>query len=83
MRSRFTKHYDYLVPGDRDSRVMRQNRRSLIASSSERWGYRETGWIEYEPGLEDEVIADYRGQKDLVEDFDGFVAGVCTALGAG
>jgi hypothetical protein len=84
MRSRFTKHYDYPVPGDRDSRVMRQTGASLIAKASEGGVIaRETGWIEYEPGLEDEVIADYRGQKDLVEDFDGFVAGVCTALGAG
>jgi hypothetical protein len=84
LRSRFTKHYDYLVPGDRDSRVMRQTGASLIAKSSEGGVIaREAGWIEYEPGLEDEVIADYRGPKDLVEDFDGFVAGVCAALTGG
>ena len=42
----------------------------------------ETGWIEFAPGLEDEVWTDYRGPKDLLEDFDGFVAEVCDALAA-
>ncbi len=81
---RFTNHFDYLVPGDRDSRVLRQTGASIIVKSSEGGVIaRETGWTEYEPGLENEVIADYRGQKDILEDFDGFVAGVCAALGAG
>jgi hypothetical protein len=83
MRTRFTKHYDYLVPGDRDSRVMRQTGASLIAKSSDGGVIaRETGWVEYAPGLEDEVITDLRGQHDLIDDFDGFVARVCDALGA-
>jgi hypothetical protein len=81
VRSRFTKHYDYLVPGVRDSRVMRQTGASLVATSSEGGVLaRETGWIEFAPGQEDEVITDYRGQKDVVEDFDGFVERVCGAL---
>ena len=53
MFSRFTKHYDYLVPGVRDSRVMRQTGASLIARASDGAGVlaRETGWIEFEPGV--------------------------------
>lgn len=78
--SRVTKHYDYLIPGDRDSRVMRQTGASFVRSSEGGVIAREAGWIEYEPGLEDEVIADYRGPKDVVEDFDGFVEAVCAAL---
>ena len=81
--SRFTKHYDYLVPGVRDSRVMRTTGASFIARSSEGGVIaRETGWIEFAPGLEDEVFTDYRGPKDLLEDFDGFVERTCEALGA-
>ena len=81
LKSRFTKHYDYLVPGDRDTRVMRQTGASLIARPSSGGVLaREAGWIEYAPGLEDEVIADYRGPKDLLDDFDGFVARVCDHL---
>jgi hypothetical protein len=81
LRSRFTKHYDYPVPGDRGSRVMRQTGASLVAKSSEGGVLaHETGWIEFAPGLEDEVWTDYRGPKDLLEDFDGFVTEVCGAL---
>ena len=81
--ARFTKHYDYLVPGVRDSRVMRTTGASFIARSSDGGVIaRETGWIEFAPGLEDEVITDYRGPKDLLNDFDGFVERACEALGA-
>jgi hypothetical protein len=81
LRSRFTKHYEYLIPGVRDSRVMRQTGASLIAKSSEGGVLaRETGWIEFAPGLEEEVWTDYRGPKDLLEDFDGFLGRMCGAL---
>ena len=81
LRSRFTKHYEYLVPGVRDSRVMRQTGASLIAKSSDGGVLaRETGWIQFAPGLEDEVWTDYRGPKDLLEDFDGFLTRMCGAL---
>ena len=56
LRSRFTKHYDYLVPGDRGSRVMRQTGASVVVKSSDGGVLaHETGWIEFAPGLEDEV----------------------------
>ena len=82
MFSRFTKHYDYLVPGDRDSRVMRTTGASLIVRASDGGGVlaREVGWIEFAPGLEDEVITDYRGPKDLLDDFDGFLQRACDHL---
>jgi hypothetical protein len=83
LRSRFTKHYEYLVPGVRDSRVMRQTGASFVVKSSEGGVLaHETGWIEFAPGLEDEVWTDYRGPKDLLEDFDGFASDVCGALTA-
>ena len=83
LRSRFTKHYEYLVPGVRDSRVARQTGASFVVKSSDGGVLaHETGWIEFAPGLEDEVWTDYRGPKDLLEDFDGFVAEVCDALAA-
>ena len=80
--SRFTKHYDYPVPGDRATRVMRQTGASFIARASAGGGVlaHETGWVLYEPGLEDEVIADLRGPKDLLDDFDGFVERTCEHL---
>jgi hypothetical protein len=81
LRSRFTKHYEYLEPGVRDSRVMRTTGASLIVTTSDGDVIaREVGWIEYAPGKEDEEITDYRGPKDLVEDFDGFVNRVCQHL---
>ena len=83
LRSRFTKHYEYLVPGVRDSRVARQTGASFVVKSSEGDVLaHETGWIEFAPGLEDEVWTDYRGPKDLLEDFDGFASRVCGALTA-
>jgi hypothetical protein len=84
LRGRFTKHYEYLVPGVRDSRVMRQTGASLVAKSSDGGVLaHETGWIEFAPGLEEEVWTDYRGPKDLLEDFDGFLSEVCGALAGG
>ena len=81
LRSRFTKHYEYLVPGVRDSRVMRTTGASLIVTTSDGGVIaHEVGWIEFAPGKEDEEVTDFRGPKDLMDDFDGFVTAVCDHL---
>lgn len=79
---RFTKHYDYPIPGDREARVMRQTGASVIARASDGGGVlaHETGWVEFEPGLDEDVVADVRGPKDLLDDFDGFVERACAHL---
>ena len=63
---------------------MRQTGASLIARASAGGGViaREAGWIEFEPGREEdlEAISDLRGPKDLLEDFDGFLDRLCEHL---
>jgi hypothetical protein len=85
LRSQFTKHYEYLEPGVRDSRVMRKSGAQFIVKSADgKILARETGWIEFAPGLEDEVWTDYRGHQDLIEGgFDAFASGVCATMTAG
>jgi hypothetical protein len=81
LRTRLTKHYEYLEAGVRDSRVMRSTGALLVVKASDGGVIaHEVGWVEYAPGKEDDEITDYRGPKDLLDDFDGFVGKVCDHL---
>ena len=80
LRTRTTFHYDYLEPGVRASRILRKTGAQLVVTGGGRVIAQEVGWIEFEPGAEEEIIADYRGQQDVLDDFDGFVEDVCAVL---
>ena len=84
IRSHMTEHYEYLEPGVRGSRVMRLTGAAFVVTSP---GVglvaHETGWIQYAPGSEYEEVTDYRGPKDLMDNFDGFAAEVCEILTGG
>lgn len=82
IRGHFNRHYDYLVPGDRDSRVLTEVGAIYLANQPGRGlVLQDTGPVTYEPGLEFEVVASAHGIHDTLADPGLIDTLICDALG--
>lgn len=82
IRGHWNRHYEYLVPGDRDSRVMTEvGAIYLVNRPGAGLVFQDTGWVRYEPGQEFEAVADSRGIHDSLNDPSAVDALICDALG--
>ena len=76
-----TRHYEYLVPGDRSQRVLTEKGLSwrLTAPGVGLIGH-DAGSVRYFPGHEFEEADVLKGPKDSWVDFDGVIADACAVL---
>jgi len=61
------RHYDYPVPGDRDSRVLTETGSSSLRSRTEGLLMHDAGTITYVPGGDDEIVDEMHGIHDRFE----------------
>lgn len=78
----FNRHYTYLVPGDRDSRVLTEVGAIYLAHGPDGGSLvlHDTGRVEFEPGAEFDVIATMRGVHDVYSDPAVVDRVICDAL---
>ncbi len=78
----FNRHYTYLVPGERDSRVLTEVGAIYLAKSPGGGGLvlHDTGSVEFEPGAEFDVIASMKGVHDVYSDPAVVDRVICDAL---
>ena len=78
----FNRHYTYLVPGDRDSRVLTEVGAIYLAKAPGGGGLvlHDTGSVEFEPGAEFDVIASMKGVHDVYSDPAIVDRVICDAL---
>ena len=82
IRGHLNRHYDYLVPGDRDSRVMTEVGAIYVANQPGRGlVLQDTGPVTYAPGLEFEVVDSAHGIHDTLTDPALIDTLICEALG--
>lgn len=82
IRGHFNRHYDYLVPGDRDSRVLTEVGAIYLANQPGRGlVLQDTGPVTYEPGLEFDVVASAHGIHDTISDPGLIDDLICDSLG--
>jgi len=78
----FNRHYTYLVPGDRGSRVLTEVGAIYLAKSPGGGGLvlHDTGSVRFEPGAEFDVIASMKGVHDVYSDPAIVDRVICDAL---
>lgn len=82
IRGHFNRHYDYLVAGDRDSRVMTEVGAIYVANQpGSGLVLHDTGPVTYEAGLEHEAVAATHGVHDSISDPGVIDRLICDALG--
>ena len=82
IRGHFNRHFEYLVPGDLDSRVLTEVGAIYLANQSGRGlVLQDTGPVTYEPGLEFEIVATAHGIHDTLTDPGVVDTLICDALG--
>ncbi|HET6967006.1 MAG TPA: hypothetical protein VFI44_01960 [Ornithinibacter sp.] len=82
IRGHFNRHYDYLVPGDRDTRVMTEVGAIYLANQpGQGLVLQDTGPVTYEPGLEFESVASAHGIHDTLTDPGLVDTLICDTLG--
>ena len=82
IRGHFNRHYDYLVPGDRDSRVLTEVGAIYLVNEPGRGlVLQDTGPVTYEPGLEFEAVASAHGIHDTLTEHVVVDTLICDALG--
>lgn len=82
IRGHWNRHYEYLVPGDRDSRVLTEVGAIYLANQpGSGLVLHDTGWVRYEPGQEFEGVAATRGIHDTLTDPSAVDSLICDALG--
>lgn len=81
VRGHFNRLYDYLIPGDRTSRVMTEVGAIYLANvPGQGLVLHDTGTVTFEPGQEFEVIATMHGVHDVYEDPTAVEALLCEQL---
>jgi hypothetical protein len=82
IRGHFNRHYDYLVAGDLDTRVMTEVG-AIYLSNQPGSGLvlHDTGSVTYAPGLEHEVVDTSHGIHDSLSDPGLIDSLICEALG--
>jgi hypothetical protein len=81
VKSRWNRHYDYLVPGDRDARVLTETGLEYLATAPGHGVvFKDVGLLRWTPGNEFDEIDVVRGPHDLLTDFEAVEAAVCAAL---
>jgi len=81
IRGHFNRHYDYAVPGDRDSRVMTEVGAIYLANvPGSGLVLQDTGPVTYEPGQEFEAVATAHGIHDTLTDPGVIDRLICEAL---
>jgi hypothetical protein len=82
VRGSWNRHYDYLVPGDRSTRVLTEPGAEWLATApGHGLVFKDTGLIRWLPGAEYEEVDVVRGQRDMFTDPAGAWAAVCAVLG--
>ena len=73
--------YTYPVPGDRDSRILREvGAYWLLRAPGQGATFVDAGIVEYAPGAEFEEIAGMNGRHDYFEDPEAVDEAICDAL---
>lgn len=81
VRGHFNRHYVYLVPGDRTSRVMTEvGAIYLVNVPGQGIVVHDTGPVTFAPGQEFEVITSQHGVHDVYDDPSSIDAVICDAL---
>jgi hypothetical protein len=81
IRGHFNRHYDYLVPGDRTSRVMTEvGAIYLVNEPGKGIVLQDTGAVTFAPGQEFETITSLHGVHDVYDDPAVVDAVICDAL---
>lgn len=78
----FNRHYTYGTPGDLSTRVMTERGLIYLAKADGKVVLRDVGTVEFEPGLDHEVISVAHGVHEFYDDparFDSLVCEVLTA----
>ena len=82
IRGHWNRHYEYPVPGDRQSRVMTEVGAIYLVNQPGRGlVLQDTGSVTYEPGREFEVVASRHGIHDTLDDPAAVDTVICDALG--
>lgn len=81
VRGSWNRHYDYLVPGDRSTRVLTEPGAEWLATAPGHGiVFKDTGLIRWLPGAEYEEVDVVRGHRDLLTDPAGVQEAVCAIL---
>jgi hypothetical protein len=81
LRAAWNRHYDYLVPGDRSTRVLTEPGAWWLATAPGHGiVFQDTGLIRWLPGAEYEELDVLRGPHDSLTDEEGALAAVCAVL---
>jgi hypothetical protein len=81
VQGHWNRHYTYLVPGDRSSRVLSEIGAVYVATApGEGVVFHDVGLIRFMPGSDFEEIDVMRGPHDLYSDFEAVQTAVCEHL---
>jgi hypothetical protein len=81
VRGHFNRHYAYLVPGDKTSRVLTEvGAIYLVNAPGQGIVLHDTGSVTFKPGQDFEAIATIHGVHDVYEDPSAIDALICDAL---
>lgn len=81
IRGHWNRHYDYLVPGDRDSRVMTEVGAIYLVNEPGRGiVLQDTGRVTFAPGEEFETITSQAGVHEVYDNPSVIEAVICDAL---
>ena len=81
VRGHWQRHYTYLVPGDRSSRVLTEiGAIYVVTAPGEGIVLQGTGRVTYAPGKELDEVADIKGVQDVLDDPAAFERVVCEQL---
>jgi hypothetical protein len=81
IRGHFNRHYDYLVPGDRSSRVMTEvGAIYLVNQPGQGMVLQDTGVVTFAPGEEFETITSQHGVHEVYDDPSVVDTVICDAL---
>jgi hypothetical protein len=82
VRSHWNRHYTYLVPGDRSTRVLTETGAEYLATAPGHGVvFKDVGFIRWTAGNEFDEVDVLHGHRDLFTDFEAVEAAVCAALG--
>jgi hypothetical protein len=81
VRSHWNRHYTYLVPGDRSTRVLTETGAEYLATAPGHGVvFKDVGLIRWTPGNEFDEVDVIHGQRDFHTDVAGVVESVCAVL---